>query len=122
MYPKLAINYYNGLLELIVLDDFQLEATDYEIWDEVPKLNVSFAVADGRIVRKGEIVSFMALRFHEDAPVILKALESAKTPSKYDVPELGLTGAPLKEILKKVHQQYTQKSSKGNSPTEGTKS
>ena len=114
MYPKLAISYYNGLLELIVLDDSELEATDYEIWDEVPRLNVSRAVADGKVVRKGQIVSFMALRFHEDAPVIIKALESVFTPSKYDVPELGLIGAPLRKIFQKVHQQYAQKSGKRN--------
>lgn len=112
MHPKLVISYYNGLLELIVLDDSSLESTDYEIWDEVPKLNVSRAIEEGKIVQRGEIVSFMALRFHEDAPVIIKALEAAKIPSKYDVPELGLTGAPLKEIIKKVHQQYVKKSGK----------
>ena len=114
MYPKLAISYYNGLLELIVLDDSELETTDYEIWDEVSRLNVSRVVADGKVVQKGQIVSFMALRFHEDAPVIIKALESAFTPSKYDVPELGLTGAPLKKIFRQVHQQYAQKSGKRN--------
>ena len=114
MHPQLAISYYNGLLELIVLDDSELEATDYEIWDEVPKLNVSRAVADGKVVRKGQIVSFMTLRFHEDTPVIIKALDFAFTPSKYDVPELGLTGATLKEIFQKVHQHYAQKSSKGD--------
>ena len=112
MHPRLAISYYNGLLELIVLDDSELEATDYEIWDEIPKLNVSKALEDGKVVRKGQIVSFMTLRFHEDAPIIIKALESVFIPSKYDVPELGLTGAPLKGIFRRVHQQYAKERQK----------
>ena len=116
MHPKLAISYYNGLLEMIVLDDSELEATDYEIWDEVPRLNVSRAVADGKIVQSGQVVSFMALRFHEDATTIIKALESTIAP-QYDVPELGLTGVSLKEIFQKVYQQYTRKGGKDGGQT-----
>jgi hypothetical protein len=115
MHPKLAISYHNGLLELVVLDEPEIESTDYEIWAEVPKLNVSRAIADGEVIRKDQIVSFMAIRFHEDAPGIIQALDKVAAPSKYDVPELGMTHAPLREILQKVYQQYTRK--KGSSAT-----
>ena len=70
-----------------------------------------WSISGGKVVQSGQIVSFMSLRFHEDAPAIIKGLESTVAP-QYDVPELGLTGASLKEIFEKVYQQYTRKSSK----------
>lgn len=103
MARTLAVSYLNGLLELTVTDDPGVPVSDYDVLDGVPGLEVARAESDGQVLHRGEIISLLALRFHERGPRITHGLKLLGLPNVYDVPSQGLFGKTLAEAFQALY-------------------
>lgn len=106
MTRTLAVSYLNGVLELTVLDDPEVNTTDYEMLPGIPGLEVTRATEDGELLRRGDISSFLVLRFHEKGSSIIRKLRNSSFPDRYSIPELGIAEASLDEVFQTLYQHH----------------